>query len=111
MKTLIPKLLGAAIAAKLWLVIFNRKIGKRIDSSVMRAAALDSLSDCLSTAAVLASALIFRIWGFDPDGYMGLCVAALILWSGVKILLETKNHILGTAPDEELVESLCRAVE
>ena len=102
--------LAAAIAAKLWLALFNRKIGKKIDSAVMRAAALDSLSDCLSTSAVLASALIFRAWGFDPDGYIGLIVAALILWSGVKILLETKNHILGTAPDEEVVTAIRDAV-
>ena len=102
--------LAAAIAAKLWLALFNRRIGKKIDSSVMRAAALDSLSDCLYTAAVLASALIFRIWGFDPDGYIGLAVAALILWSGIKILLETKNHILGTAPDEAVVSAIRDAV-
>ena len=102
--------LGGAIAAKLWLALFNRKIGRKINSSVMRAAALDSLSDCLSTAAVLASALVFRIWGFDPDGYIGLCVAALILWSGIKVLLETKNHILGTAPDEEIVSAIRDAV-
>ncbi len=103
--------LAFAIAAKLWLALFNRRIGRRIDSAVMQAAVVDSISDVLSTTAVLISMLIFRLSGFDPDGYMGLLVAAMILWSGIKILLETKNHILGTAPDEEIVEAICRAVE
>ncbi len=103
--------LACAIAAKLWLALFNRKIGRRIDSSVMQAAVVDSLSDVLSTTAVLISMLVFRFTGFDPDGYIGLLVAALIIWSGVKILLETMNHILGRAPDDELVEAICRAVE
>lgn len=102
--------LAAAILAKLWLALFNRKIGRKIDSAVMRAAAVDSLSDMLSTSAVLASTIIFRATGFDPDGYIGLIVAALILWSGVKILIETKNHILGTAPDAEIVAAIRDAV-
>lgn len=98
--------LTAAILAKLWLALFNRKIGRKIDSAVMQAAMVDSLTDVLSTAAVLISTLVFRFTGFDPDGYIGLVVAALILWSGVKILNETKNHILGTAPDESIVEAI-----
>ncbi len=102
--------LAAAILAKLWLALFNRKIGRKINSSVMQAAAVDSLSDTLSTAAVLISTLIFHIWAIDLDGYIGLIVAALILWSAVRILLETKNHILGTAPDTAVVEAIRDAV-
>lgn len=95
-----------AIAAKLWLAIFNHTLGKKLDSPVMKAAAADSLSDTLSTSAVLASTVILRIWGVDLDGYIGLVVAALILVSGVKILLETKDHILGTAPDAEIIDAI-----
>lgn len=98
--------LVVAIAAKLWLAIFNHTLGKKLDSPVMKAAAADSLSDTLSTTAVLASTLILRIWGIDLDGYIGLVVAVLILVSGVKILLETKDHILGTAPDAEIIDTI-----
>ena len=103
--------LSVAILAKLWLALFNRKIGRKIDSAVMQAAMVDSLTDVLSTSAVLLSTLIFRFTGFDPDGYIGLLVAALILWSGIKILNETKNHILGTAPDESIVEAISAEVK
>lgn len=96
--------LSLSIIGKLWLFVFNRKLGKRINSAVMAATAADSLSDALSTAAVLAATIIYRIWGFELDAYMGVIVAVLILRAGVGICKESLDSILGSAPDEELVE-------
>lgn len=95
--------LAASIVVKLMLGIFNRSVGKRIDSDVMKATAADCFSDALATAAVLASTVIMKITGFDADGYMGVIVAVIIMIAGVKILIETKDRILGGAPDEEIV--------
>ena len=103
--------LGVSVLIKLWLCLFNRKIAKKIDSSVMRATAADSLSDAGATAAVLVATLVFKFTGFDPDAYMGILVALLILWAGIKILNDTKNSILGERPSEETVEDICRMVE
>ncbi len=106
--------LGGSILVKLWLAIFNRKIGKRIDSSVMRATAADSLSDVFSTSAVLVSTLILLLvpsLNVNLDAYMGVIVAILILVAGVKILNETKNSILGEAPSDEIVEQITTLVE
>ncbi|MEE0968911.1 MAG: cation diffusion facilitator family transporter [Clostridia bacterium] len=93
-----------SILGKLWLFLFNRKLGVRIGSAVMKATAADSLSDAMSTAAVLASTLIYRFADIELDAYMGIIVAILILRAGIGILREALNSILGTAPDEELVE-------
>ncbi len=101
--------LAVSVLVKLWLCFFNRRIAKRIDSTVMRATAADSLSDAGATAAVLVATLIYRFTGFDPDAYMGILVALLILWAGIKILNETKNSILGERPSDELVAEI-RAV-
>ncbi len=101
--------LGVSVAVKVWLCIFNRKIAGRIDSTVMRATAADSLSDAAATSAVLIATLIYRFTGFDPDAYMGILVALLILWAGIKILNETKNSILGERPSDEQVAEI-RAV-
>ena len=101
-------LLGS-IAVKLWLWTFNRKLGKRLDSSVMRATAADSLSDALSTLAVLVSTLIllfFPNMTWSIDAYMGVLVAIFILISGFRILNETKSSILGEAPSEEIVKQI-----
>ncbi len=98
--------LAVSVVIKLWLCVFNRKIAKRIDSTVMRATAADSLSDAAATAAVLVATLVYRFTGFDPDAYMGILVALLILWAGVKILNETKNSILGERPSDEQVAEI-----
>ena len=99
-------ILAASILLKLWLYYFNSATGKRIGSTVMTATAADSLSDVAATTAVLISTLIFKFTGFDTDGYMGVLVAVFILISGVKILNESKNRILGTAPDPALIRDI-----
>ena len=109
--TISAVILGLSILAKLWLFLFNRKIGRKIDSGVIRATALDSLSDAGSTLAVLVSAFILKWTGLDIDAYVGIAVAILILVAGIKILGEAKNLILGEAPDEEVVRSIRAIVE
>ena len=98
--------LSVSVAVKLVLAIFNRNLGKKIDSDVMKATAADSLSDAIATSAVLVSMLITRFTGFETDAYMGIIVAVIILVAGIKILSETKDHILGTAPDREIIEAV-----
>lgn len=102
--------LAASVLVKLWLFFFNRKVGAKIDSSVMRATAADSLSDAGATTAVLIATLIYKFTSFDVDAYMGVLVALLILWAGIKILNETKNSILGEGPSEETVEQIQRVM-
>ncbi len=100
--------LAVSILGKLFLAAFNRSVGKTIDSTVMRAASADSLSDVLSTTAVLVATIVahYVALPFSLDGAMGIGVSVLILVAGVKILLETKNSILGEAPDPEIVKSI-----
>lgn len=99
-------ILSLSIAGKLWLYFFNRSLAKKVRSEVMKATAADSLSDALSTTAVLAATLIYRFSGVELDAYMGVLVALFILWSGFGIAREALHSILGTAPDEEFVESI-----
>ena len=99
--------LAGSILAKLWLALFYRKVGKMTDSSVIRAAAADSLSDCASTLAVLVSSVVIRYTGLTViDAAVGLAVSALILIAGVRILNETKNSLLGEAPVDETVRAI-----
>ena len=103
-----------SILAKLWLYLFNRGLGRQIGSVMLRAAAVDSLSDVVATFTVLLSALISPLIGFQLDGYMGGAVALFILWSGIKILRETVTRILGQGPTKERVaqiEAYIRAFE
>ena len=106
-------LIGSMLC-KLWLGLFNRTIGKRIDSSVMRATAADSLSDVFATGAVLVATvlpMIFTNMTWNPDAYMGVIVAVLIIVAGFRILNESKNAILGEAPSEEIVKQITDVVD
>ena len=105
-------ILAVSIVLKLWLGLFYRKIAKKIDSSVVSAAAADSFSDCASTSAVLVSSIIIGIsgWWFI-DSIVGLAVAVMIVIAGIKILNETKNSLLGEAPIQEVVDSIKSTVE
>lgn len=103
--------LAVSILVKLWLGLFNRRIGKKIDSEVLRATMTDSLSDAGATLAVLISTLVYHFTDFDPDAYMGIAVAVLIAVAGIRILNDTKNSILGGAPAPETVEAIRTIVE
>ncbi len=98
--------LVVSILFKLWLFAFNRKVGAAIGSTVAEANAADSLSDVLATSSVLISTIVLRFTGFDADGYIGIVVAIFICISGLKILNDTKNYILGKAPDAEMIHSI-----
>lgn len=99
-------LLGVAILFKVWLFFFYRKIADKINSSAIKGAAFDSLSDCFATALVLISALIARFWGIAIDGYAGILVALFIGFAGVKAAKETIDLLLGSPPDPEFIKSI-----
>ena len=98
--------LAVSIVVKVWLFVFNRKVAAKIDSSVMKATAADSLSDAGASTAVLIAMLIYKFTNVDIDGYMGVAVAIVIFIAGAKILNDTKNSILGEAPSEEVIEGI-----
>ena len=100
-------ILAVSVLGKLWLGIFYRKIGKRINSSVILASSADSFSDCISTSAVLASSIVIKLTDWEIiDAIVGLAVSVMIIIAGVKILNETKNSLLGEAPVAETVDKM-----
>lgn len=104
--TLVLVILGISIVGKLWLYVFGHSASKKLKSECLRASAADSLSDAIATLAVLVAAVIAKVTGVQTDAYMGVVVAVIILVAGVKILNDTKNSILGSAPEPEVVESI-----
>ena len=99
-------ILVLGIAGKLYMSRYNSKIGGKINSAAMKATAADSLSDCISTAAVLTATLIAHFCSVNIDGWVGLAVAGFILFAGIKAAKETIDPLLGQAPDPELVSQI-----
>ena len=98
---MVPVLLGS-IAVKMWLFLFNRKLGACIDSDALLATAADSRNDCISTAAVLVCALLEKYSGIALDGVVGLAVSIFIFISGIRLARETISPLLGEGASEEL---------
>jgi len=95
-----------AIGVKLWLAVFNRTLGKRINSQTLLATAADSRNDVIATGTVILATVLSYVTKVQLDGYMGLLVALFILYSGVNLVKETLDPILGKAADEELVKEI-----
>ena len=99
-------ILTASILIKLYMFLYNRIYGKRIDSSAMKATAFDSLSDAASTSAVLISSLISYRFGLNIDGYCGLLVSLFILYTGISSARDTLNPLIGLPPSPDFVRDV-----
>ena len=95
-----------AVAAKLWLALFNKTVGKLIHSETLMATAADSRNDVIATTAVLVASIFAYFTGFTTDGIMGVLVAVFILYSGLGIIRDTLDPLLGKAPDPEFVKMI-----
>lgn len=91
-------ILVCSILVKLYMVFYNKSIGKKIKSATLGATALDSCSDCIATSVVLVSSLIAHFFKINIDGYCGVLVAAFVIYSGIRALQETITPLLGQAP-------------
>ena len=99
-------ILIASIGLKLWMSLFNTTLGNRIHSASLLASAADSRNDCISTGAVLLSSVIGAVTKVNLDGWMGLAVAAFILYSGWNAAKDTISPLLGENTDPELRQQL-----
>ena len=98
--------LAASVAVKLYMCSYNRAIGRRIDSTAMRATAADSLSDAAATLMVLFGMLIMRYTGIYVDGWCGVLVGLFICYAGYGAARDTVSPLLGQAPEKEFVRQI-----
>lgn len=100
-----------AILIKVILSIFNRRIGKKINSTALLATSTDSLNDSISTSAVLISTVVNYFYSNAfIDGIMGILVSVFIIYSGIKLVRETISQLIGEAPSKEFVHHITEKV-
>lgn len=100
-----------SIGVKLWLGLFNRKLGRKIDSKVMIAMFTDSMGDVMTTSATILSLVFFRCTGINIDGFIGIGVALVVMWAGIGIAKDTLEPLLGEAVDPEEYKRIKHFVE
>lgn len=99
-------LLSITVIFKIWLYNFNMRLSKKISSTALKATAIDALVDVIITSVIILSLLISLITDFPIDGYIGLLVSILILYSGFSLVKETISPLLGEAPSSKLINAI-----
>lgn len=99
-----------SVLLKLWMCLFNRRLGKMVNSTALLATATDSRNDAISTTAVLLAGVLGTAFGWKIDGWMGLLVALFILYSGAMLAKETISPLLGENASPELRQQIAELV-
>lgn len=99
-------ILSVSIVVKLLQALMYKKMGKIINSLALKATAVDSRNDCITTLTVLIGIIVFYIWGINLDGYFGVAVSIFIIISGIKLILETSSPLIGEAIDKTYVDNI-----
>lgn len=100
-------IIGVSILGKLWLALFNRSLGKKINSPAMSAVVADSLSDIAATSVTLIALVLSNFFpNLHIDGYLGIIVACFVLKAGIEIFKDTLGELIGKPPTKETVEEI-----
>ena len=103
-------ILAASVLVKMWMFFCYNHIAKKINSSVMKATAQDSINDVISTSAVIVATVIGYFLPFQIDGFIGVIVSILIMYSGFNLAKDTIDLLLGTPPSRETIDAITTMV-
>lgn len=99
-------IIGVAVLVKLVLGLYVKKQGKKVSSGALEASGSDALFDAILSSSVLASAVVFLIWGVSLEAYVGVVIAGFIIKAGIEMMIETLNDIIGKREDAETTKGL-----
>ena len=103
-------IIASAVVVKIFLGLYVKKVGKRVNSGSLIASGSDAMFDAVISASVLASAILFFIWGISIEAYVGVLISAFIIKSGISLIAETLNNILGTRTDRDFALEIKKTV-
>ena len=99
-------IVGSAVVAKLLLGTYVKRTGKRVNSASLEASGSDAMFDSIISASVLLCALIYIAFGLSLDAYAGVIISIVIIRSGVEMLRDTLDDILGKRYDPEELQAI-----
>ena len=95
-----------SIAIKFWLFTFYRELAHKINSDMLRATSLDSISDVYATSAILVGILFYVLFKINLDAIIGLMVSVLIVKGGWEILPNIYDKMIGHMPTGEEINKI-----
>ena len=99
-------LMGFTVLIKLWMFMYNRYLHTYLNSSINKATAFDSLSDVVATSLLILSMLIALITPLPIDGFMGIIIALMIMYSGFDVAKDMVGVLLGSNPEPGVITEL-----
>ena len=103
-------ILAAAVVVKIILGSYTKAVGKRVNSGSLEASGADALNDAILSSSVLASTVIFMIWGLDIEAYIGILIAIMILKAAYEMISEAVSDMLGKRADKELSHAIKQTI-
>lgn len=95
-----------SISVKIFIHLLNKRLGEKIMSGTLLATAQDALGDILTTSVVLLGLFVSRLTTFPVDGFVGVAIALYIIYSGIRLSLETIGPLLGEKPEDDLANAI-----
>ncbi len=103
-------IIASAVVVKLLLGQYVKSMGEKVKSGSLVASGSDALFDAVLSASVLLSAVIFMVWHISLEAYVGVIISVIIIKSGIEMLTETLDDILGRRADRETVKAIKRTI-
>ena len=104
-------IIASTVIVKILIAMFYRKLGKYINSSTLKAAATDSISDVIATLAVVVGMILTPYTGPKTDAVIGCAISVYIIITGVKLVIESSDTLIGKAPSAELVTEIANKIK
>ena len=99
-------IIAVAVAVKILLGRYVKAQGRKVNSGSLVASGSDAMFDAILSASVLASAVIFMVTGLSLEAFVGAVISVFIIKSGIEMMIETLNEILGVRADKETTDRI-----
>ena len=103
-------IIAVAVVVKLLLGRYVKAQGRKANSAALEASGADASFDAILSASVLLSAIVFLLWGLSLEAWVGVVIAGFIIKSGLEMITDTLDDILGKRAEAELTGKIRRAV-
>ncbi|MBR0113025.1 MAG: cation transporter [Clostridia bacterium] len=98
--------IAAAIAVKIAIGLYFKRTGNKVNSGSLIASGKDALYDAILSASVLISAVIFMVFHINLEAYVGIIISAFIIKSGIELMLEAVDDVVGKRAEKELTDEI-----
>ena len=103
-------IISVAVVVKIFLGLFVKASGKKVNSDSLIASGQDALMDSIISASTIVAAAVFLIWHVSLEAYLGVLISFAIIKAGIETLRETISKILGERVDSHLSKEIKKTI-